>query len=332
MTRQSAGGRSHCFPFFVERIPMKSLRLSSFAACVCLWAGAACAQGTISSGTTFLSLVGTPFGTGSGNANLLFGSSSAFATDQLFRTGWAYNQGPATSNRPFSTLDTPTQSYSGNVATLTWANAGAGTTGFARWDAVMTITLTQIAPSPGGNVPGSARIDTALSFKSNSANTGSIAFNVFNDLDLDIIGSGVSNVSSDTYRVLDASAGSGIYGRAFDSTGSNYAEFLGAGATRYEFNTGSALRTKLGVTSGASTGSLATAAGTAVSDWASTDGAVAFQWTRTLAPGQSFNINTSVTINSPIPEPSTSAMLGLGGLLLALAARRRLSASLLLQR
>jgi hypothetical protein len=302
---------------------MKSLCLSLLALSACMLTGAASAQGSISSGTTFLSFVGTPFGTGSGNANLLFGSSSAFGTDQLFRTGWAYNQGPATSNRPFSTLDTPTQSYSGNVATLTWANAGAGTAGFARWDAVMTITLTEIAPSPGGSVPGRARVDTALSFKSSSGNAGSIAFNVFNDLDLDIIGSGVGNALGDTYRVLDASAGSGISGRAFDSSGSNYAEFIGAGAQRYEFNTGSALRTKLGITSGAGSGALTAAAGTAVSDWASTDGAVAFQWTRTLAPGESFSINTSYTINSPIPEPATSALLGVGAVWLAMAVRRR---------
>ncbi len=287
-------------------------------AAVCTLASNAWAQGTLTSGSTTLSFVGTPFGTGTGNANLSFGGS--LLTDQLFRNGWAYNQGVGTSNRPFSSLDTPTQSYVGNVATLSWTNAGAGTTSFARWNATMTITLTEIAPSPGGNQPGAARVDTALTFSANAANAGNIAFNVFTDLDLDLIGSGVSNLSGDTYRVLDASR---IYGRAFDASGPNFAEFIGAGAARYEFNTGSALRSKLGFgSSGTGSGSLSTLAGTAVADWASTDGAVAFQWTQTLAAGQSFAIATSYAINSPVPEPS-SVVLMLGGALLLAAKRRR---------
>jgi hypothetical protein len=287
-------------------------------AAICTLASSAWAQGTLTSGSTTLSFTGTPFGTGTGNANLLFGGSTL--TDELFRNGWAYNQGVGTSNRPFSSLDTPTQSYVGNVGTLSWTKAGADTTGFARWNATMTITLTEIAPSPGGNQPGAARVDTALTFSANAANSGNVTFNVFTDLDLDLIGTGVNNLSGDTYRVLDAS---GVWGRAFDASGPNFAEFIGAGAARYEFNTGSALRTKLGFgSSGTGTGSLSTLAGTAVADWASTDGAVAFQWTQTLAPGQSFAIATSYTINSPVPEPSSVALM-LGGGALLLSARRR---------
>jgi hypothetical protein len=289
---------------------------------VCLAAPAAWAQGTISSGSTFLSFVGTPFGTGSGNANLLFGSTSAFGTDQLFRSGWAYNQGVGTSNRPFSALDTPVQSYVGNLATLNWSNAGAGTAGFARWNAQMTVTLTEIAAGVSG-APGQARVDTSLTFTSNLGNVNSISFSVFNDLDLDIIGTGSSNAAGDTYRVLDASA---VSGRAFDASGSNYGEFLGGGATRYEFNTGTALRTKLGFVSGTGTGDLSTLAGAAAADWTSTDGAVAFQWTRTLAPGQSFSVLSSFTINTPVtavPEPA-SGLLMLGGAACLLWARRRM--------
>jgi hypothetical protein len=287
------------------------------------WVAApALAQGTISSGTTYLQFVGTPFSTGSGNGNLFFGSTSAFATDELFHYGWAYNQGASTSNRPFSSLDTPTQTYVGNVATLNWINAGAGSSGTARWNATLTITLTELLPTPGGSVPGQARVDAALSFTSNAANTGNVTFNVFNDVDLDIIGTATGNAAGDTYRVLDASVATGIAGRAFDGSGSNFAEFSGAGAQRYEFATGSSLRTKLGYASGTGTGSLATAAGTTAADWASTDGAVAFQWTKTLAPGQTMSLNSSFTINAPVavvPEPAAWALMLVG----LLALRRR---------
>jgi hypothetical protein len=291
------------------------------AAAVLALSGSAFAQGTISSGTTFLTFTGTPSSTGSGNGSLLFGSTSAFGTDQLARYGWAYNQGVGTQNRPFSSLDTPTQSYAGNVATFSWSNAGAGTAGFARWDAVLTVTLTQIAPGPGGNVPGQARVDSQLVFTSNAGNAGTIAFNLFHELDLDIIGTNVNAGPGDTYSVLDAG---GVLVRAADLTGSNFAEAVGAGATRYELNTGSALRTKLGSTSGTGSGNLSTLAGTTASNWASTDGAVAFQWQPTLAPGQSVLVNTSFTINTPVPEPGTWALL-LAGLAVVgrLASRRR---------
>lgn len=297
--------------------PTARSRCLSVAAAALLAAATmpALAQGTISSGTTFLQFVGTPFGTTSGNANLLFGSPSAFGTESLFRMGWSYNQGPATSNRPFSSLDTPSATYAGNVATFNWTNAGAGTAGFARWNATLVVTLTEIAPTPGGSTPGSARVDSQLTFTAAAGNSAAIAYNLFHDLDIDIAGAG-----GDTFRVLDNAA---VLGRATDASSATYAEFVGGGATRYEFNTGSVLRSRLGATSGGTgTGNLATLAGTSASDWASTDGAVAFQWARTLAPGESTVVLSSFTINSPVPEP-TSALLMLGGGALLLAARRR---------
>jgi hypothetical protein len=294
---------------------------SALAAATLALAAPAFAQGTISSGTTFLSITGTPMGTGSGNSGLLFGSASAFGTDQLFRYGWSYNQGVGTQNRPFSSLDTPTQSYSGNVATFTWSNAGAGTSGFARWDATLTLTLTQLAPGPGGNVPGQARVDSQLTFTANAGNAASINYSLFHELDLDIIGTNANAGPGDTYSVVDPN---GVIVRAADLSGPNFAEVVGGGATRYEFNTGSALRTKLGSASGSGSGSLTTAAGTTAANWASTDGAVAFQWQPTLAPGQSVVLNSSFTINTPVPEPGTWALLLAGLAVVArLAGRQR---------
>jgi hypothetical protein len=322
-TKNMAEGDALSAIFRLRRgVPMttalRPLALALLLACT----GAAQAQGTIQSGSTYLQFVGTPLGTGSGNINLLFGSTSAFGTDMVFRYGWSYNQGVATSNRPFSSLDTPVASYAGNVATFTWANAGAGTAGFARWDAVMTVTLTEVAPTPGGTTPGQARVDTLLSFKANTGNAGSITYNLFHDLDFDIQGS--SGAGGDTFSVLDASSSGGILGRATDSGSANYAEFIGRGAARYEFNTGSALRTRVG-SGGTGTGNLATAAGTTVANWSSTDGAVAFQWTPTLAPGEQVSVSTSFTINTPVPEPGSLALLagGLLGLAPLLLRRRR---------
>ena len=276
------------------------------------------AQGTIQSGSTYLQFVGTPLGTGTGNANLLFGSTSAFSTEMLYRYGWSYNQGVGSSNRPFSSLDTPVASYAGNVATFQWTNAGAGPSGSARWDATLTVTLTEIAPG-GGAVPGAARVDSVLSFRANAGNAGSVTYNLFHDLDFDIVGT--LGPGGDTYRVLDAGA---IAGRAFDSSSAYYAEFLATGASRYEFALGSTLRTRVGA-GGTGTGSLSTPAGTAVADWAGTDGAAAFQWTQALAPGQQVTVNTSFTVNTPVPEPGSVALLAAGLAVLLPLARRRLA-------
>lgn len=276
------------------------------------------AQGIINSGTTYLQWVGTPYGTTAGNANLLFGSTSAFATDNLYRMGWSYNQGAGTSNRPFSALDTPSASYVGNTAFFTWTNAGAGPAGTARWNAALSVTLTELAPTPGSSEPGAARVDSYLIFTAAATNSAPVNFSLFHDLDFDI--KGVSSAGNDVYRVLNSNA---VLGRATDTTSTNFADFLALSASRYEFNTGAALRARLGANgSGVGTGNLSTPVGTAVADWAGTDGAVAFQWTQTLAPGESVEILNSFTINSPVPEPA-SVLLMLGGGALLLAARRR---------
>jgi hypothetical protein len=197
--------------------------------------------------------------------------------------------------------------------------------GFARWDAVMTVKLRQITAGSTNN-PGAAQVDTTLVFKSNAANAGSVNFSLFNHVNLDVIGSNVNAGPDDTHKVLLTDA-SGTRVKVVDTTGPHYGEILALGAQRYEFNTGAVLRPKLGIQSGtAAFSNLANPAGTAVADYfpgGSTEGAAAFQWTRSLAPGESWTLNTSFTVNAPVPEPGTYALMGLGLAAIGLARRRQ---------
>jgi PEP-CTERM motif len=302
------------------------MRLHNLSAAVFLATGlaasASLAAGNINSGTTQLQFTGTPFTIGSGNASLWFGGTFN-GTDMLSMLNWSYHQGTGTSIRPFSSLGGPVESYIGDTATFTWANAGAGSSGVARFDAVMTVKLSQIAPGSANN-PGAAQVDTTLTFTSNANNAGSVNYSLVHHVNMDIIGSNVNAGPDDTHRVLDSS---GILVRAFDSTGPHYSEMLAVGAQRYEFNTGTNLRAKLGITSGAAGfANLTNLAGTSVPDYfpgGTAEGAAAFQWTRTLAPGESMTLSTSFTVNAPIPEPGTCALLALGLAALGVAVRRR---------
>lgn len=282
--------------------------------------GNAFAQGNINSGGAKLEITGTPFSTGSGNANLWFGGATFNGTDMLSMVNWSYNQGGVTSTRPFSSLDTPVATYIGDTATFTWTNAGAGSAGVARFDAVMTMKLTQLAPG-ATNVPGAAIVTTNLNFKANAGNAAAVPFTIYHHVNLDIFGTNVNAAPDDVYAVLDSNE---IRLRAFDSTSAAYyGEMQALGAQRYELNTGTNLRTKLGIATGtAGFQNLSTLAGTSVANFASTDGSAAFQWGQSLAPGQSIDIQTSFTVNAPVPEPTTFTLLALGLLAVVGLARR----------
>lgn len=63
-------------------------------------------------------------------------------------------------------------------------------------------------------------------------------------------------------------------------------------------------------------------AGTMASDLVNADGAVAYQWTQSLAPGQGMDLRSSFAVNLPVPEPGTPLLLT-GGLLALATWRRR---------
>lgn len=275
----------------------KTLR-SLIAAAVVALPSLALAGGTITSGTASLQFVGSPaFSSGFGDANLTFSGSPAIP-DQQQRLTWYYRSPASNTNSLFSNLDTPSESYVGNTATISYTNAGPGASGVARFNAQFVFTLQSTAA-------GMAQVNTSLTFTSLASNTTTQTFNLFNVLGFDL----GANGTADTYHVTDNNA---IAGTITDTGASGYfVNFQENGASRYEFNaSGSALNTKL--TSGSQ--NLATAAGANATDVSNAAGAAGFQWTVTLAPGQSTTITTSYALNQAIavPEPSTWALFAVG--------------------
>ncbi len=222
--------------------------------------------GTITSGNATLNFPLVPiFSSTLGDANLLCDPSTP---DTLYKLTWFYRSISGT-NRIFSALDTPSESYAGNTATIVYSNAGDGPVGQARWDARLSIAIAD------GAAAGQAIIEQRLAFSASAANTSTQTWQVFLLIDPDIGGSATDDVAS----VADASA---VRVRMTESASATAVDCYGLGASRYELSGGSALRGKLGSGSAA----LTTASGTSVPATAAGDNAFAFQWTVTLAPGQ----------------------------------------------
>lgn len=218
--------------------------------------------------------------------------------DQLFKNSWYVRTQFNNTNRLFSSLDTPAESSVGNTATITYPNnSGPGSNGTERWNAQFRVTIEGLGTN-------SARVNTVLTFSAAANNSGTRTYQLFNLVDFDLNATAVNdavayNSGLSAFRYTEAANG-------------NYAEHAGYGATQVQTSSGSSLRTLLNSGSGNLNGTQNAAAA---------DNASAFQWTLTLAPGETRTIYASFAINAAtVPAPGALALIGLGGLV---AGRRR---------
>lgn len=236
------------------------------------------AGGTITNGNASLQFVGIPvFSSGLGDTNLL---TDTGAPDQLYKYTWYYRTQIGT-NRLFSALDTPSESYSGNTATITYTNAGDGPSGQNRFNAILTVVLTD------GAVANQVVVQSTLQFQAHPNNTTTQTFQLFNLVDLDLKGGGVNPGTDDSISITNPSA---VKARQTEPSSSDFAEILGVAASRYEVNTGTTLRGKLN-SGGADLGNLVGPS--------SGDVAAAHQWTLALQPGETRTLQSIFTIDRP---------------------------------
>lgn len=276
------------------------LRQASVIVSFVAFAGSAFAGGTITSGNASLQYVDSPIWSAAlGNGTL---KTDTTATDQLYKDTWYYRTPANNTNRVFSSLDTPTETYTGDTATVKYTNAGPGSSGFERFDANFTVKLFD------GGSPNQVLVWEVLKFKARAENSGPVTYQLFHLVDLDL----GSLSGDDSISTLN---NTGIRVEQTDTPTGNKAQIEGIGATRYEINSGSNIRAKLNGTAN----NLATASGTTASTF-SGDACAAFQWTVTLSPGQEVTIESAYTIGLPVPAPASFALTGLAGLV---ALRRR---------
>ncbi|MEO0482769.1 MAG: GC-type dockerin domain-anchored protein [Planctomycetota bacterium] len=239
----------------------------------------ALAGGTLTSGDATFDLLFSPvFNAPFGDANLI---PDAGGTDELSKFTWYYRTPNNNQNRFFSSLDTPTESYVGDTATIGYTNAGPGVAGFERFDADFTVRLED---GPGA---GAARVITDLVVTNVSMQTNTFQF--FHLVDMDL-----SQTVSDDTAVNVSPLGS--INRAEDP--GSFAEHIGLGADRFEVNAGSVLRNKLDGGSFNLNNDLNPFTG---------DAASAFQWTLTLAPGESASIRSIYAIGRSASDSCATA-------------------------
>jgi hypothetical protein len=235
----------------------------------CAWGA-----GTITSGNASLQFVGVPvFSSNLGDANM---KTDTTGPDQLYKLTWYYRTPFNNTNRFMSSLDTPTETYSGNTATFNFPNAGPGVAGQERFDAVVTTTLTD------GSLVNQSRVVTSCRFKSHANTT--LTYNVFVVIDLDIAG-GSPNPATDDLIVYNASSSIGLQN---ETSSSNYATIGAINPTRWQVGSGTAIRALMngGSANLSSTGPAFTG-----------DACIAFQWTPTLTPGQEVVLTAAFAIN-----------------------------------
>jgi hypothetical protein len=239
-----------------------------------LAASTALGSGTITSGNASLQFVGIPvFSSTLGDGTF---KTDATASDQLYKFTWYYRTATATTNRVMSALDTPTESYVGDTATFTYVNAGPGVAGQERFDATV---ITQLAD---GAAPNQSRVTGTCRVKSRA--TAARRYDFFVIVDLDLAG-GTPNAATDDTLALNTQTFNMLQ---TESSSSNVANVQALTPTRWQVGAGSTLRTLLS----GPTADLNNSAGPYTGD-----GAVAFQWTLQLQPGEERVLSLAFAIN-----------------------------------
>ncbi len=257
-------------------------RLAGCVSAAAIVAGVATASGsgTIVDGDAVVSFLGTPaFSLPTGDATLITDSG---AVDQMYKYCWYYRTPANNQNSIMSKWNTPTEEYSGDTATFTWLDAGPGASGVERFDAYLTVHV--------DDLPAAGRTTVTHVLKVQNVSTATKTFQFFNLIDLDLSGSALDDMGEGSDLTVPFGARF-VLEEPSGSTG----ECFGLDATKWEIGSGSALRAKL--SSGAQN------LNNSVSPF-SGDAAVAFQWTVTLAPGETRLIYGGYATRVPVPCPA----------------------------
>jgi hypothetical protein len=219
----------------------------------------------------------------------LFLYTDAGAPDQGYKYCWYYRLPNNNQNRCFSNFDTPTRSggvfsATPDQCTLTWPNAGVGPIPSERFNAIINMKIED------GASPNQLRVTATCKFKSLAVAT--ITYQVFNLIDLDLKG-GAPNPGPDDSVVVNTLTSTAMQTEA---SSSDFAEIAAITPTRWEIGPSSSMRAKLNGGSADLNNSAAPYTG---------DGAVGFQWSLTLAPGEERTLTTAVAINmTAFPPPA----------------------------
>jgi hypothetical protein len=241
-----------------------------------LAASTAFAGGTITSGDASLQFVGVPvFSTNLGDTTF---KTDAAAPDQGYKLTWYYRTQFNNTNRFMSSLDTPAESYVGNTAVFTYTNAGPGPSGQERFDATITTALTD------GTIANQSRVTTSCRARSRATTT--LTYQFFLVVDLDLAG-GASNPATDDVQTLGQN-GADVNALQTETSSANFANITAISPTRFQIGSGSTIRTLLGSGSGNLNNLTTPYTG---------DGAVAFQFTRTLQPNEEVTLSAAFAIN-----------------------------------
>ncbi|MBN8644843.1 MAG: hypothetical protein J0L61_06320 [Planctomycetes bacterium] len=270
---------------------MKSFALSALA--IAAASSTAFGAFTITDGNATMTSSNTPNFPNSTLSTADFRPEGGTSTDHLFYYNWSYRalSAGSTGIQSFSNLTSPTVVQAGNTVTFTWSNNGPGSLGSTRFDAVLTMVITD------GPVTGHAKMDATLVFTAASTNTAPTNWSIFNGHDFDVSGT----TGSDAVTVNNTSA---VEYTQTDTATGFFAKAQGFGASRYQVGGSSTIRNLL--TGGGLTNLNNTASA------AAGDNAGAFQWDVSgLAPGASVTIQSSFLV---APTPGAAGLLGLAGL------------------